>query len=573
MNTTIKRWLALTIVPLLVASCGLAGIHFKVHNPKKQGKYPKFDRETILLGEYTPIRSSFDAYYYHIDIQFFPDDKKLGGWVEMQARALVDIDSIQIDLDQPLELQQLKWAARQGQSLQYTRDERAVFIALPSTVKAGETFTIHIKYFGKPVIAKKPPWDGGLVWKKDDNKNPWAGVACESEGSSIWFPCKDHTADEPDSVDLSYSINNPNVIIVGNGQYAGKKKTENLQTYNWKVTYPINLYNITFYIGDFVKIEDSYTGINGKHLPISHYVLKPNEEKARTHFKQVKRHIRVYEEAFGEYSWYRDGFRLVESPFAGMEHQAAIAYGNGYKNDLNQTDDYIIVHEAGHEWFGNAITASDLCDVWLQEGITTYGEVIYLERQYGSMAAASHLLFYRWMIANKRPLVGPRGRRYFDYHDGDVYVKGAWTLHSLRNTINNDELFFKIIQTFYEEYKLKVTNSSDFIEVVNRLTGEDYNWFFNQYLYKHKVPFLEFEYTDEGEFYYRWTAVDDDFTRLPILINFPGTNELTTLYPTTKIQLYKPQLNGNLPLEPTVLNNETLFGFKRNKKLVKLLSK
>ncbi len=565
-----KRLLSILIVPIIVGSCGLAGIHFKVHNPKKQGKYPKFDRESILLGEYTPIRSNFDATFYNIDIEFFPEDKKLGGWVEMQAKAVADIDSIQMDLDQPLELQQLKWASRDGEDLIYKRDERAIFIKLPKRLNAGEAFTIHVKYFGKPIIAKKPPWNGGTVWKKDENKNPHAGVACESEGASIWFPCKDHTADEPDSVHLSYSIKNPNVMIVGNGQYVGQKVEGDRQTYQWKVTYPINLYNVTFYIGDFVKIEDSYTGINGKELLMSHYVLKSNEEKARQHFKQVKRHIRVYEEAFGEYSWNRDGFRLVESPFAGMEHQSAIAYGNGYKNDLNQTDDYIIVHEAGHEWFGNAITASDLCDVWLQEGFTTYGEAIYLERQYGHTAAASHLLFHRWMIANKRPLVGPRGRRYFDYHDSDVYVKGAWTLHTLRNTIGDDELFFNILNTFYEEYKLKVTNSAEFIEVVNRLTGEDYNWLFDQYLYKHKVPFLEYEYTDEGKFYYRWAEVAKEFNKLPVRIDFPGVNGITTLYPTTEIQVFEPTLNGNLSLEPTIWNDETLFGFDRNKKLVKL---
>ena len=565
----IKRLLLLSISIMVLQSCGIMGIHFKVHNPKKMGKYPKFDEETILLGELTPVRSSFDVTFYNLDVELFPKTKTVGGWVEIQAVAKIPIDSIQLDLDQPLDIESIRWSNREGTPLSYNRKYRAVFIKLPTQLNAGAAFSVHVKYLGKPVIAKKPPWNGGVVWKKDANKNPWLGVSCESEGASLWFPCKDHTADEPDSAHLNFTIADTSVMVVSNGQFTGSTSTNGRQTYHWKVTYPINLYNITYYVGDFEKIEDHYTGINGKDLHLTHYVLPYNAAKARQHFKQVKKHLRVYEEIYGEYPWYNDGFKLVESPYAGMEHQSAIAYGNSYQNDLNGTDDYIIVHEAGHEWFGNAITASDLADVWLQEGFTTYGEALYLEREYGPRQYLNHLLFYRLMIANKRPLAGPVGRRYFDYRDGDVYVKGAWVLHSLRNTIGNDSLFFQVIRGFYNDHKLTTTNSSAFIATVNEVTGDDYTWFFDQYLYQHKVPFLEYEYTEEGEFYYRWTEVVKNFNGLPIWVTFPNAEEQVKLYPTTEAQLYKPNLGKALPLQPTIINDKTLFGIDRNRKLAK----
>lgn len=565
----LKRLLIILAGSFILSSCGIAGIHFKVHNPKKQGKYPDFDRETILLGELTPIRSNFDVHYYDLDILLEPWEKKLGGWVEMQATALNSIDSVQIDLDQPLDILALRWENRNGEELAYRRDERAVFIALPRELKSGENFSLHIRYYGKPLIARKPPWAGGLVWKKDDEKNPWSGVACEADGSSLWFPCKDHTSDEPDSASLNFAVANPEVMVVSNGRYLGKTEQDAVQKYHWKVSYPINLYNITFYIGDFVKIEDEYTGINGKQLDISHYVLKPNEQIARQHFQQVKEHIRVYEEIYGEYPWYGDGFKMVESPFAGMEHQSAIAYGSEYKNQLNGTDDYIILHEAGHEWFGNAITADDLAHVWLQEGFTTYGEALYLEKRYGFETAMDHLLFYRMVIKNKRPLVGPVGRRYFDYKDGDVYVKAAWVLHSLRHTINDDELFFRILSEFYQENKMKIINSDVFVAKVNELTGKDYNWFFKQYLHNHKVPFLEYDYAD-GLLYCRWKFVDEDFDQLPVRVRIEG-EDYATIHPSTEVQAFRLAGPGDYrPVE--VSNYLTLFGKDVNTRLHKSYS-
>jgi len=550
------------------SSCGLFGIHLKVHNPRHPGTYPAFDQETILLGALSPLRQSFDVTFYDLDINIDAANKELGGWVAVTAKALQDIDSIQLDLDQPLALKAVSWKTRDGSPLKYTRSYRAVYIHLPSKVRQGDYFTVHVQYGGQPVIAKKAPWQGGLVWKKDKDKNDWAGVACESEGASIWFPCKDHTADEPDSARMRFSIPESQLMVVSNGILENIAAANGRKYFSWSVHNPINLYNITFYVGNFEKIEDSYTGIDGRTLEINHYALKRNAEKAKVHFASVKDQIRVYEELYGPYAWYNDGFKLVESPYAGMEHQTAIAYGNGYKKDLEQVEDYIILHETGHEWFGNAITAADLADVWLQEGITTYGEVLYLEKKYGTQLARKHLNFYKIMIANKRPVVGPRDKRFFDYKDGDVYVKGAWILHSLRNTINDDSTFFKILRTFYSNYQKRTTDSKAFIETVNATTGSDYNWFFNQYLYKNTAPFLEYEQGKNGHIYYRWTDAGADFNKLKVSFELSNGKQVQVT-PATEVQQLDISGEGNVSV--FIDNSTALFGTRKNNKLHTLL--
>ncbi len=530
---------------LLLSSCGLFGIHVNLHNPRKPGKYPHFSKETILLGELTPIRKNFGVTFYDLDITIDPSAKTVGGWVEVKATALKDIDSIQLDLDQPLAIEQLKWKTREGENLKYSRRYRAVFIQLNQKIKQGESFSVHIKYSGKPVIARKPPWSGGMVWKKDKLGNNFDGVVCETDGASVWFPCKDHTSDEPDSARLKFTIPDTNLFVVSNGNFIGSEKTNNSKSFTWKISYPINVYNITFYMGDYAKIEDTCTGINSKELKLNYYVLKPNVNRARQHFQQVKQVIHTYEELYGEYPWYNDGYKLIESPYKGQEHQTAIAYGNGFVNDLYKKDDYIILHETGHEWFGNAVTAADLSDVWLQEGFTTYGEALFLEKKYGKETAINHLLNYRIFIKNKLPVVGPVGRRYFDYHDEDVYTKGAWILNTLRNTINNDSVFFTIIKSFYQENKLKMITSSAFIQTVNRITGKDYNWFFNQYLYKNEVPVMEGDYGSDGAFYYRWTNVPEEFNKLPVHLRLGSDSNTLTIFPNSKVQKVDIPLNAN----------------------------
>ena len=556
---SLKKLTGVILLSLFISSCGIFGIHLKVVNPKKAGAYPKVTRQNDLLAKTTRFRTCFDVYHYELNVKVEPEKKFISGKVIISSKAVTDFDTLQLDLYKNMKVKSIE---SNHVALNYKRDEGAIFIQMPSHIKQNESFNIEISFEGNPITARRPPWDGGFVWKKDKDGNPWIGVACETEGASLWFPNKDLLSDEADSTDVIITV--PKKLMgVSNGVLKDSITSDaTTNTYHWHISYPINNYDITIYVGNFKLLHDSYVStITSKILPLNHYVLPYNYNNAQYHFQQLKKYLAFYEKMFGPYPWQRDGFKLVESPYEGMEHQTAIAYGNGYKNDFENIIDYIILHETAHEWWGNSVTAADLSDGWIHEGFATYAEALYIESIQGYDAYLSYLYNYRVTIKNKRPVVRPREIRYFDYHDEDIYTKGAWVLHTLRTTLNNDSLFFDILRSFRIENNQKQILSETFVDFVSKKTGKDYVWFFKQYLFKREAPMFEYSWNYET-LYYRWTCTDSDFI-LPITINLNGKK--IKLSPTTKIQkmelksAYKESFYDN--------SIDLYYGVKTNKKL------
>lgn len=501
----------------LLSGCSILGVHFKIHNPKRAGKYPEKTPALALFGESTPVRNSYDVTHYDLSVDFGTDplkEKSISGTVIITATIVIPTDSFQLDLKENMQLISAEMRMNKNAEwspVRFSWKYNSVFVKADRVIDAGKTVQIKLSYTGTPVDAKRPPWRGGFVRKTDELKRPWMGVACQSEGAGIWWPCKDAMNDEPDSMNIHLTI--PKGLTgVSNGRFTDTVSANEKQTtWSWKLSCPINVYNVTFYIGKFKLLHDTYqSAVTGKVLDLNHYVLDYNYEKAKIHFKQVKEHIKFYEYRFGPYPWYEDGFKLVESPYAGMEHQSAIAYGNGYKNHYQFAFDYIILHETAHEWWGNSVTASDLADGWLHEGFATYSEALFVEHKYGREKYEDYLLNQRLYIINRRPVVGEKGIRYFNYKDSDIYMKGAWILHTLRNSIKNDTLFFDIIKTFATRYYRSEISSQQFIDLVNEKTGQNYNAFFAQYLNNRFVPEIEF-FEDGGYLYYRWQKTNPDF--------------------------------------------------------------
>jgi len=553
--------LSVIIISVIAQSCSLFGIHINVENPKKPGKIPEFSEEQILVGELTPLRSCFDVHYYDLALKINPDEKILDGEVEVWATAVTDFDSLQLDLHSNFEITSLI-DNQTGEELKYHRKARAILIQYSK--KKGDKFVLKVAYNGTPIKAKKAPWNGGFVWKKDKEKKHWVGVACEGEGASIWWPLKDHTTDEPDSMRMHFTVP-MDLEAVSNGQFEGKETVGDYRTHNWFVSYAINTYNVSVYVGDFITITDYYRGIDKDSLELSYYVLHEHAGMAKNHFKQVKPILKLYEKRFGLYPWYRDGFKLVESPYAGMEHQTAIAYGNGYKNDLDAQTDYIILHEVAHEWWGNSVTAYDMADVWIQEGFATYAEALYMEDKEGESAYDYQLLISRIFINNKYSVEGIEGRRWFDSKlNADVYGKGAWILHSLRDQLENDKLFFDIIHTFYTNNAYSIVSSKDFIELVNKKTGEDWNWFFHQYLQNNFAPELVYNTDARGNLIYKWVNVYPEFNKLKVRVKF--RNGTIVITPSSQIQ--KLELNDNqIGVEGIRIDYNSYFALSYDKKL------
>ena len=480
----------------------------------------EFSLSDSLRGSLSSYRSCYDVYYYDLNVTIDDKNKELiNSYNDFYITSLEDFDNIQIDLFSNLEINSIVFNETK---LNFKRKFNAVFIDFPEIIKKGENVKFRVNYDGKPRKAVNPPWDGGFSWDYDKNKNPWIGVSCQGLGASSWWPCKDHQSDEPDSMRITCTVRSP-LKVVSNGKLISNKSGYDLKlkskvnTSSWFVSYPINNYNVTLCAADYAHFSDYYLS-NSDTLFLDYYVLTYNETKAKEHFKQVKPMLECFEEYFGQYPFINDGFSLVETPYLGMEHQSAIAYGNNYlpgyngnKNFIAGLDfDYIIVHETGHEWWGNSITTNDIADMWIHEGFCTYSEVIYVECMYGYETMLEYVNNQKRFVRNDKPIVGPYNVN--KKGSNDMYQKGSLMLHTLRNLINDDELWFSILKGISIDFKYKVLDGKDIIEYINRKVDFNLSLFFNQYLFNSKIPIFEYKIQKEGREYvllYRWNAIKD----------------------------------------------------------------
>ena len=479
------------------------------------GYRPRYTRADTLRGALRPERTCYDVYYYQIGVRIIPWRKRISAATDIYFKVVSSTSRIQIDLFDNFHVNGIYW---QGKPLTWHREYNAIFVEFPIQLIPEESHKITIEYRGKPLIASNPPWDGGFVWKRDENKNLWLGVACEHLGASCWWPNKDHFSDKPDSVRLSLEVPQ-GYQAVSNGDMENVEPARGKYSrFTWLTEYPINNYNVTFYVGKYTSFSD--TMVDGTDtLRFDYNVLSDNLEVARKHFKQTLDVVSFYNKAFGFYPFAKDGFGLVESPYEGMEHQSAIAYGNGYdKNNRqeyrNQIYDFIIVHESAHEWWGNSVTAEDMADIWIHEGFATYAEYLFLENRLGKEEYMYELTDKSQYIFNLWPMVQNRNVNEDAFAGNDVYNKGAMLLHCLRCNINNDSLFFGLIHDFCVSNRYQTVTTNDFIRFANNCTHSDFTAFFEKYLYDTKLPVLEYGFSAEPgalKLRYRWTGVKDGF--------------------------------------------------------------
>lgn len=496
-----------------------------------------FSRADTLRGSLRPERSSFDVTFYGLDLAVDPERKHLAGHVDIAYRITAPTRRIQLDLYRNMVIERI--AAADGTALRYQRDGDAFFVDFPELQPTGRQGQLRVYYHGQPVEANNPPWDGGFVWTRDERGRPWIGVACEGDGASLWWPNKDHLSDEPDSARISVSVPE-GLICVANGNLVGESREGGRHRFEWAVSYPINNYNITLNIGHYAHFSDKYYARDGSVLPLDYYVLDYELRRAREHFKQTQQVLAAYEHYLDKYPFWNDGFALVETPYLGMEHQSAIAYGNrylrGYLGGMipeGMDWDYIIVHETGHEYFGNSISVSDLAEMWIHESFTTYLESLFVEYIYGYDEAVDYLLSQRPYVNNREPILGPLGVNWDEWESSDHYFKGAWVLHTLRHALADDERWFGLLKSFYREHARQQVSTADVISYFNRESGRDWTAFFEQYLAYPTLPVLRYRLQPgpKGlQVSYRWRADVAGFA-MPVRIGKPG--QYTTVEPVT----------------------------------------
>jgi aminopeptidase N len=508
--------------------------------PPTTGRPPT--RADILRGEYGRYRANNDLLSYHLDVRVDPEKKSIGGKNTIRFRMLKDDTRIQLDLYANLNVDKILLGTA---PLKYEREINTVWVDFPQALKAGREYTIEFYYSGNPTQGGR---FGGMTFGKDPAGKDWIYTACEGQGAAVWWPNKDQWRDEVESMRISVAI--PSALVdVSNGKFAGKTDLGDGYTrWDWTVQYPINNYSVSVNIGNYVHFED-----RSGSLPLDFYVTPGNLEGAKRQFAQAKGMIEAYEHYFGDYPFAKDGYKLIEVPYSGMEHQSAVTYGNHFANGYLERDwtgvgispkfDFIIIHESGHEWFGNAVSAADVSDMWIHEGWTTYLENLYVEHHFGYADALKYVNGYKSKVRNREPIVTQRGIHRTPPQD--MYFKGALFLNTLRSVVNDDQRWWKLLHDFFQHFKYQNILTEDVIAYFNAQLGtqlgRDLTPIFNQYLRRTDLPVLELAFNQpEGTVAYRWKADERDFA-MPIRVG--SADSWQVIQPTTDWKVMKTPLS------------------------------
>jgi aminopeptidase N len=500
-----------------------------------------FTKDDTLRGSITPERAWWDLSFYELKLTVNPETKSIEGQNTIHYKVLTTNKVMQIDLQPPLSIERVLQDGKPVLTRQIGKN--VYFLDLVAEQTVGQTKSVTVFYKGKPISAKNAPWDGGFSWKQDKNGQPFVATSCQGLGSSVWWPCKDHMYDEPDSMTISVTVPK-GLMDISNGRL--RRTTENADsttTFDWAVKNPINNYGVNVNIGKYAHFSEDYAGEKGK-LTMDYYVLEENLEKAKVQFKQAAEMMKAFEHWFGPYPFYEDGYKLVEVPYLGMEHQSSVTYGNRFENgylgrDLSGTGwgkkwDFIIIHESGHEWFANNITYQDIADMWIHESFTAYSESLFTEYYFGKEAGAEYVRGTRRSVRNDKPIIGK-----YDVNkegSGDMYYKGSNMLHTIRQIVDNDDLWRQILRGINKDFYHQVVRTADIENYMTRKSGKKLAKIFDQYLRTAQIP--TFEYTlEKDNLTYRWTNCVANFD-MPLKVALEE-GKYSFIYPTTEWQTVK----------------------------------
>lgn len=514
-----------------------------------QPRAPRFTRADTLRGTNTPERRWWDATFYDLHVRVNPTDSTISGYNGISYRVLQPSTVMQIDLQQPMIVDSL---VQNKTRVEFRRDTNTIFATLTAPQKIGDVNTVTVYYHGRPAAAKNPPWDGGYIWRKDKSGNLFVSTANEGIGASLWWPLKDLTADEVDSQRVAVSVPDP-MVNVSNGRLRStKKEADGYTTFEYFVAEPINAYGISVNAGTYAHYSETYKGEAG-NLTMDFWPLAENLEAAKVQFAQAKPMMACFEKWFGPYPWYKDGYKLVEAPYLGMEHQSAVTYGNGYKNgyrgsDLSATGhglkwDFIIIHESAHEWFANSLTDEDPADMWIHESFANYSEGLYTECQDGKKAGAEYVIGTRKKVVNDEPIIGSFGVN--KTGSGDMYYKGGNMLHTMRQMVNDDEKWRGILRGLQAKFRHQTVSGAEVQAYMTQQAGIDLMPVFTQYLMTTRLPIFEYRRDAKGAIQYRWNNVVAGFN-MPVKVSVDGAPPIT-IRPTGLWQSiagqYKPDVN------------------------------
>uniref|UniRef100_UPI004048E7B9 M1 family metallopeptidase n=1 Tax=Algoriphagus sp. TaxID=1872435 RepID=UPI004048E7B9 len=484
--------------------------------------FAQYGRTDSLRGGLGPERSWWDLKHYDLSVEIIPSKKYIKGSNKISYQVKNEAKLLQLDLQEPLAVTSI---TQEGEELSFRREGAVYWVTLTKKQVPGALEALVVQYEGVPKEAVRPPWDGGITWQKDSKGLDFIASSNQGIGSSIWWPLKDHPADEVDSLDMHVTVPK-GLLDISNGRLVEIEVGKDTDTFHWKVVNPINDYGVNINIGDYAQFGEKYAGEKGS-LDMDYFVLRENLEKAKVHFQDARRMMQAFEHWFGPYPFYEDGFKLVEAPYLGMEHQSSVTYGNGYQNgyrgrDLSGTGwgmkfDFIIIHEAGHEWFANNITYKDVADMWIHESFTNYSESLFLDYHYGKEAGQAYVRGTRMNILNDKPIIGDYGVN--QRGSGDMYYKGGNLLNMLRQIVQDDGKWRIILRGLNKEFYHQTVTTQQVESYISTQSGLNLGKVFDQYLRDVRIPIFEYYFQGE-ELQYRWTNAVKDFDMpVDVLLN------------------------------------------------------
>jgi aminopeptidase N len=493
-------------------------------------------RQETLRGSVTPEREWWDLRHYYLAVQFFPDTKTIKGSNTITFKALKTGRKMQLDLQPPLAVTKITHGAAQ---LRFEREGNAYWVMFEKELAPGGEEKIEVFYEGRPVESRNPPWQGGITWGRDDLGEHFINTTCQGIGASIWWPNKDHGADEPDR-GMRISVTVPeNLVAVANGRLQKVDTQDKTKTYHWAVVNPINNYGVNVNIGNYVSWSEKYQGLGGA-LDVSYWVLAHQKEAAVKQFKEVPRTLQAFEHWFGKYPFYEDGYKLVAVSYPGMEHQSSVTYGNWFRNGYRGRDvsftgigykfDFIIVHESGHEWFGNNVSMKDAADMWVHEGFTNYSENLFVEYHFGKKDAEDYVIGSRQNIRHDRPVIGTYNSN--REGSGDMYYKGGNMLHTIRHIINDDAKWLAILRGINQDFWHQTVTTQQIESYISQRAGVDLSKVFDQYLRNTKIPLLQYK-TEGNKLSFKYNRVVPGFA-MPLRVEINGQE--TALNPNETMQ-------------------------------------
>jgi aminopeptidase N len=528
-------------------------------------KLPIFTKADSLRGAITPQRDWWNLTFYDLSVKVIPETKTFEGTNVIHYEVLDTNQVMQIDMQYPMVITKV---VQENDTLTFTKiGKDAYFIRLKNRQIVGEKEKITVYFSGKPKVAIRPPWDGGVQWEQDAKGKMFIATSCQELGSSVWWPCKDHMYDEPDSMAINITVPKGLQDISNGVLRQVVDNNDNTTTFKWFVANPINNYGVNINVGNYVNWEEKYSGEKGD-LNVSYYTLPDDYAKAKIQFKEVPRMLKAFEHWFGPYPFYEDGYKLVQVPYLGMEHQSSVTYGNKFKNgylgrDLSGTGwgllwDFIIVHESGHEWFANNITYKDIADMWIHESFTNYSECLFTEYYYGKKAGYEYVIGTRKNIENKAPIIG-----YYDVNQpsptSDKYYKGGNMLHTIRQIVNDDEKWRQILRGLNKDFYHQTVTTAQIENYLDSLIAGDLNKVFDQYLRTKEIPVFEY-YWKGKTLNYRWINSVEGFN-MPLKVEL-GKKELVWVYPTTDFQAMKCSKKVNVKIDNNFYVNSQLLNKK-----------